>query len=57
MFSAFSNCQLAVVEEKVYKTSTNYKDLEKSLEWMSDSTLNMVLPDLLENRFVGSSNV
>lgn len=50
MSTAFCNCNRDTIEEKVIPTATNYKDLERSLDWMSDRTLDMVLPDLLDER-------
>jgi len=38
------------IEEKIYPSRINFKDMEKSLKWMSDESLDKLLKDILDKR-------
>ncbi len=53
-FSAFVNSDRyeGTIEEKVYPCKINYKDMEKSLKWMSDDAVQKLLDEILGDRLV-----
>ena len=54
LFAAYVNCNRfeGEVEEKIYPSRIHYKDMEHSLKWMKDETLEKMLDDILEERLV-----
>jgi len=48
--TAYSNCDLSHIEEKVYPPPVDPKKLIEALEWMDDDTLNSMTRDLIKDK-------
>jgi fatty acyl-CoA reductase len=48
--TAYANCQLKTMDEKVYPSKIHYKEILNILNWFTDDMLELITPSLLDGR-------